>query len=384
LTHWLHQLREELTRRESAHLLRQLRPLDRCARVVHRHGRSLLNLAGNDYLALATHPHLIEAAAEAARRFGAGAGASRLVTGSLDVHHLLEQRLAEFKHAEAALLLPTGYMANLAVLTSLAAPGDLVCIDKLNHASLIDAAQFSGADVRVFPHRQLDKLKRLLERSTARRRLIVTDSVFSMDGDCADLPALCELRDRYEAVLIVDEAHGTGVLGTTGSGLAEEQGVSGAIDVTISTASKALGSLGGIVTARQVVIDTLINSARPFVYTTATTPIQAACISAALDVVRDEPERRVRLRMLASNLRRMLRESGWGVAEDITPIVPVIVGESSAALAMSQRLEDAGFLIPAIRPPTVAPGSARLRITLRCDLLDEDLERLVAALGKPA
>lgn len=367
-----------------------LRPLDRCARLVQRSasggisggGCVLINLAGNDYLGLASHPKLIKAVCDAAQQLGIGSGASRLVTGHLEIHQRVEQRFAAFKHAEAALLLPTGYMANLATLTGLVGQGDLIALDKLNHASLIDAGHATGATVRVYPHRNIDKLHRLLERhSDARRKLIVTDSVFSMDGDCADLPALCELRDRHGAILIVDEAHGTGVLGETGSGLAEQQGVAGDIDVTISTASKALGSLGGIVTGPQEVIETLINSARSFIYTTAVPPTTAAAIDAALDVVRDEPQRRLRLRTLSDRLRSGLRQRRWDVADDPTPIVPLVIGEAAAALALSTRLEEAGFLIPAIRPPTVAPGTSRLRITLRCDLTDEDIERLIETIG---
>ncbi len=386
MSHWLDQLRDEFALRDQVHLARRLVPVDRCARLVQRRGRTLINLAGNDYLALATHPHLAHAVADAAARLGTGAGASRLVTGHLAAHHQFESRFAAFKHAQAALLLPTGYMANLAVLTALAAPGDLICLDKLNHASLIDAAQASGAEVRVYPHLNLDKLARLLERSRAagsRRRFIVTDSVFSMDGDTADLPALCDLRDEYDAILIIDEAHATGVLGPTGAGLAEEQGVAHKIDITVSTASKALGSLGGLVTAPQIVIDTLVNHARSFIYTTAVPPTQIAAIDAALDVLTAEPERRVRLRILSSSLRTQLQQKGWQVPDGATPIIPLIVGDPASALRLADRLEDAGFLIPAIRPPTVAPGSARLRITLRCDLLDEDLARLVETLGSP-
>jgi 8-amino-7-oxononanoate synthase len=382
MTHWLNQLREDLRQRELLHLARRLDPIDRCQRLVHRGGRTLLNLAANDYLALASHPHLCEAVAAAAMRLGVGSGASRLVTGHLAVHREVELRFAAFKHAEAALLLPSGYMANLAVLTTLAAPGDLVCLDKLNHASLIDAAQASSAEVRVYPHNNVDKLARLLERGrAARRRFIVTDSVFSMDGDVADLPALCDLRDEHDAILILDEAHATGTLGPTGAGLAELCNLSHRVDIAVSTASKALGSLGGLVTGPQAVIDTLINHARPFIYTTAVPPTQAAAIAAALDVLAAEPHRRLRLSALSSLLRSILQKQGWPVPADPTPIVPLIIGDAAAALRLSHRLEEAGFLIPAIRPPTVPPNSARLRITLRCDLLDEDLHRLAAAIG---
>ena len=390
MSRWLDQLRTHLDQLQQQHLLRQLHPADRCARLVRRGGKTLLNLASNDYLGLTGHPHLVQAVIDAAKTYGVGAGASRLVTGHLDVHRHLERRFADFKHAPAALLFPTGYMANLAVLTALVGEDDLVCLDKLNHASLIDAAQAGPGLVRVFAHRHVQKLERLLERTSVRgrriaNRVIVADSVFSMDGDCADLPALCELRDRYDAVLVVDEAHATGVLGASGSGLAEHQQVADRIDVTVSTASKALGALGGIVTAPQAVIDTLINRARSFIYTTAAPPTQAAAIDAGLDVVRDEPERRQRLAELARRLRAMLADQGWSLpeAQPPTPIVPLVVGEAEQALALSRRLEEQGLLAPAIRPPAVAAGTARVRLTLRSDLADSDIDRIADAAGGP-
>jgi 8-amino-7-oxononanoate synthase len=197
----------------------------------------------------------------------------------------------------------------------------------------------------------------------------------------APLPDLCQLRDRHQAILLIDEAHGTGILGSHGSGLAEHQQVAGDIDVTISTASKALGSLGGIVTARPEVIDTLINTARPFIYTTAAPPTAVAAIEAALDIVRDEPQRRIALAALSTRLRTGLRKIGWDIPDDPTPIIPLIIGDAAAAIAISTRLTEAGFLIPAIRPPTVAPGTSRLRITLRCDVTVDDIDRLIIAVG---
>ena len=382
---WLDQLRSDLLHKQKASVLRSLHVGDRCARMVRRDGRQLINLASNDYLGLASHPRLVEAVAQAAQRWGVGAGSSRLVGGHLEIHERLEQRFAAFKHAQAALLTPTGYMANLAAITALAGEGDAIFLDKLCHASLIDAARMSGAEIRVFPHRNLDKLARLLDRyGAARRRLIVTDAVFSMDGDCADLPELCELRDRHEAILIVDEAHATGLLGATGSGLAEHQGVTGRVDVTISTAGKALGSLGGMITATRLVIDTIINSARSFLYTTAAPPTQAAAIDAALDVLRDEPDRRSHLTELSLWMRCRLRQAGWQIAEDSTPIIPLIVGDNAAALALASALQCAGYFAPAIRPPTVAPGVARVRLSLRSDLAKRDLEGLIEAIGSPA
>lgn len=384
---WLSQLNRDLARRRAGPLHRQLRALDRPGPIVQHDGRTLINLASNDYLGLTQHPRLRDAVIAAAQQFGVGAGASRLVAGHLEAHGELEARLAAFKHDPAALLTPTGYMANLAVLTTLADASDAIFLDKLNHASLIDAARASGAAVRTFPHGHVDKLHRLLGRYTdARRRWIVTDTVFSMDGDVADLPRLLELRDRHEAALLIDEAHATGVLGRTGAGLAEAQQVAGEIDVTVSTASKALGSLGGIITGHGLVIEALINHARPFIYTTAVPPTTVAAILAALDVLAEEPERRGRVLSMSERLRDALRGRGWPLEPGPTPptpIIPLIAGSPEAARDLADRLAEAGFFAPAIRTPTVPPGTDRVRISLRADLADDQLERLVEAVGRP-
>jgi 8-amino-7-oxononanoate synthase len=378
----------ELLELEEAHRLRQLRAAQPQGRTITVDDRQLLNLASNDYLGLSQHPKLIQAAVDATQRFGVGSGASRLVSGTQPLHELVEHRFAAFKHAEAALLLPTGYTANLAVLTTLAGADDLIVMDKLVHASLIDAARASEATVRTYPHLQLDRAEQLLNRHTMGRRFFVTDSVFSMDGDCADLPAMCELADRTQASLIIDEAHGTGILGEDGSGLSSSQGVAkrvytcGTGGVVISTASKALGSLGGLITADHPVIDLIINKARPFIYSTAVPPAQAAAIDAALDVIRDEPDRRERLASISSEINRELRKRGWPMQEQriVTPILPLIVGSDVDAIALAQSLLEKGFYAPAIRPPTVAPGQSRVRLSLRADLHESDVAQLLDAL----
>ncbi len=419
---WLDELHEDLIRLEGLHQRRQLvattrtmaadDPAQTTGRFIERHGQRLINFASNDYLALADHPHLKAAAIEATQQWGTGSGASRLVTGHLAIHAQVEAKFAAFKHAQAALICPTGYLANLAVLTTLAGPGDLICIDKLSHASLLDAARFSGATVRVYPHLNHDKLERLLSRSRAdvatghdevsadassgtkrtMRKFIVTDSIFSMDGDAADLPRLCDLAAKYDAILIVDEAHGTGLYGATGAGLGEAAGVSDRIDITISTASKALGGLGGIITAKQVVIDSLINHARSFIYTTAIPASQAAAIGAALEVIRDEPWRRERVLQLADRVRKELTRMQHGEIEKndanrcdveaplLSPIIAIITGSSKATLALSHHLASHGIHAPAIRPPTVALGSARVRLTLRADMTDDEVDQLLKAI----
>lgn len=418
MNRFLAQLRCELERLEAKSLLRRLQPVASTRRLVRIAGRDLINLTSNDYLGISQHRLLKAAAIKATEAFGTGATASRLAGGHLDLHAEVERRFAEFKHAEGALLLPTGYMANLAVLTALAGSGDLICLDKLNHASLIDAARASGAVVRCYPHLDTVKLERLLAHHArngtrrrgpsagrhrearlepdnrpppmpsagraerAPRRFIVTDSVFSMDGDVADLPALCELADRYEAILVVDDAHGTGVLGASGAGLCEQQGVSDRVGVVVSTASKALGGLGGIVTAARPIIQTLVNRAHPLIYTTAVPAAQAAVVAAALDIVRDEPWRRKQLETLARRLRHDLRALRWSLPPTAcpTPIVPLVVKSPQSALALAAHLRAHGLLAMAIRPPTVPPAGARVRLSLRADLEDSDLDQLIHAL----
>jgi 7-keto-8-aminopelargonate synthetase-like enzyme len=415
------QLAGALEARQQAGLKRALTPVAGSKPTLTIDGQPLINLASNDYLGLSQHPRLKAAAKEAIDTDGNGAGASRLITGSLDRHHAIEQQFARFKHAGAALLLPTGYMANLAAITALAGPGDRICLDKLNHASLIDAAKMSGAEVRTFPHRGYGKLERLLGRadndraatpgrktpqspspsddgeSRPQRTLILTDSVFSMDGDVADLPRLCDLAERHDACLIVDEAHATGVLGASGAGLCEAQGVVDRVDVVISTASKALGSLGGLVTAAPVVIETLINHARSAIYTTAVPPAMAGCLEAALSVLAAEPERRERLASLSQWVRGELAAMGWLADENGltvnakddhtlppaertgTPIIPLQVGDPHRAMALSRHLRDHGILAAPIRYPTVAPGTDRVRLSLRADLTDRQIQTLLWA-----
>lgn len=342
-----------------------------------------IDLASNDYLRLATHPHLIECVSEAASRWGVGSGSSRLVAGTLPIHAELEERFARFKRSESCLVLPTGYMANLGVLSSLPRPEDLLVLDKFCHASLIDGARLAtttGAILRTFPHRRLDRLRQLLaeHRDSFPRssRFIVTDSVFSMDGDCADLNELALLRDEFDAALILDEAHATGVLGERGEGL-DSRGVA---DVVISTASKALGSLGGLVTGPRNVIDWLVNSARTLIYTTAAAPTQAAAILAALDVIASEPERRQRLAGLSRQLREAIRALGIEVSLENTPIIPIVVGSEVRALALSQHLGQHRILAPAIRPPTVPRNGSRVRLSVHSELNAEEMEQIVRAL----
>lgn len=385
-------LQTDLDAMASAGLRRECRVFSGAGKWVEVSGcpRPLLHCASNDYLGLAIHPALRQAATEAVVRFGTGAGASRLITGTLPPHAAAETAFADFKHAEAALLLPTGFVANLAVLTTLAGEGDLIVQDKLNHASLIDAAKFSGATVRTFPHLGYDKAARLLaEAGNARRKFLVTDSVFSMDGDAADLRRCAELCVAHGATLVVDEAHGTGVFGASGAGVIEEMGLTDhpAVKegVVVSTVSKALGGLGGVVTGSRAVIETLVHKGRPFIYTTSVPPAQAAALAAAVAQVRSDAAPRLRLRHMAAQVRDALAARGWELPPSLlpTPIIPLVTGSAESALALADRLKGRGILALAVRPPTVAPGASRVRLTLRADFTDAEVAHILDAVGAP-
>lgn len=328
-------------------------------------GRVLLNFAGNDYLDLAGDQRLIEAA-RGALGDGAGARGSPLVCGRGPWHERLEQRLAAFEGTEAAILFPTGYAANVGAIAALVGPGDLVIGDRLNHASLVDGCRLSGARFRVYRHCDADALDRELgKHADVRRKLIVTDSVFSMDGDLAPLPQVWEVAQRYDAMLLIDEAHATGVWGAGGRGAAEYQSLHDERIVRVGTLSKALGVQGGFVVGSQTLIDWLWNSARTQMFSTALAPTLCAAACAALEIIEQEPQRRKRLLERCDAFRLMLQERGIDpVPESRGPIVPVVVGEAADAVRLGAALESRGFLVGAIRPPTVPRGTARLRISI--------------------
>jgi len=377
---WRQSILEQLADLSAHGLRRGLRRIDSAqGAYVTVAGRRLCCLCSNNYLGLANHPKVLAAVKAAIDRWGWGAGASPLVSGHMAPHAELEARIAAFKGTAAALVCSTGYQANLAALRALASHDDIVLIDKLNHASIIDAARGSGALLRVFPHRDYAKLERLLDGAAGcRRRIIVTDTLFSMDGDFADLPRLVELKRRFDAILIVDEAHATGIFGEHGRGLAEQMHVEDGIDLTVGTLSKALGGIGGFLAGPAEVIDLIVNTAGAFIYTTALPPAACAAASAALDLVEAEPSRRQRLLALAGELRDDLSAGlGLDLDENNSQIIPVIVGDAKEAVRLSQALEESGFLIPAIRPPTVPRGRSRLRISLSADHDKADLARLV-------
>ncbi|HDS15694.1 MAG TPA: 8-amino-7-oxononanoate synthase [Proteobacteria bacterium] len=340
-------------------------------------GRPVLLLCSNNYLALASHPRLKAGAQRATELDGASAGASRLISGTMRLHQELEEALAGFKKVPRALLFNSGYAANLALLTTFAEAGDVIFSDALNHASIVDGCRLSRARLAVYRHNDLDHLEELLRREGApcRRRLIVTDSVFSMDGDLADLPGIAELGRRYDALVMVDDAHATGVLGTRGRGSAEHFGLdSCALDLQMGTLGKALGSCGAYVAGAAPLIDYLINKARSFIYTTALPPAVLGASLAALEVLDEEPWRVTRLRELAAYLRRGLTTLGIVLRNDPTPIIPVPVGDPRRTMDLSNWFLERGVFIQGIRPPTVASGQSLLRVTVSADLEFSDLD----------
>jgi len=336
-------------------------------------GQELILLCSNNYLGLATDPRLAAAASVAAEQQGVGSGASRLLGGTGRLHQALEQRLAALKGCEDCVLFSSGYLANVGTLSALLQPGDTVLSDSLNHASIIDGCRLSGATIAVFPHRDVEAATQLAQR-TRGRLLIVSDSVFSMDGDVARLPELLNLAKRHDALLMVDEAHATGVLG---SGLVSHLGLRGQIPVVMGTCSKALGSLGGFVAGSKLLCDHLRQRARTFFFDTALPPPVLAATLAALDVIASEPERAERTRELAQRLYHGLRELGFEVLFPSAAIVAVIFGDSARALAAAAALRQAGVLAPAIRPPTVPEGSARIRLCTMATHRDEHIAHVL-------
>ena len=347
-------------------------------------GSDYVAFCSNDYLGLAADPRLAAAAREGIDRYGVGGGASHLILGHGTAHHELEEALAQFVRLPRALLFSTGYMANMGVVSALTGRGDAVFADKLNHASLNDAALVSRAAFKRYAHNDLEALARLLATTTARRRLVVTDAVFSMDGDIAPVAALLELCERHDAYLFIDDAHGFGVLGEAGRGTLEHFGITSDRIIYMATLGKAAGVAGAFVAGDETLIETLIQNARTYIYTTATPPLLAHALLASLQIIAQEEWRRERLRALIAQLRDGLAASPWQLMPSETPIQPLLAGGNDAALALSARLAATGLLVPAIRPPTVPQGTARLRISLSADHEAADVARLVAALVQPA
>ena len=380
-----HTLKPALEQRRAQSLYRKRKILDSAQSVrCELDGKPVLSFSSNDYLGLANHREVKLAFSEAAERFGVGSGAAHLVNGHSRLHHECEEKLAAFTGRERALLFSTGYMANLAVTAALVDRGDVIFQDKLNHASLIDAARSSLAKFRRYRHNEMEHLDAQLgDSAQLRRRLIMTDAVFSMDGDCAPLPELARLATQHDAWLMVDDAHGFGVLGESGAGLCElHQMDVEEVPILMATLGKAVGVSGAFIAGSEVLIETLIQSARSYIYTTASPPAIAAAVMRSIDLLDEESWRRDRLQDLIRYFCRGARQLDLEVMPSTTAIQPVVIGDNQRALSMSPQLLDEGIHVTAIRPPTVPAGSARLRVTLSAEHQFEDIDRLLDALSR--
>jgi 8-amino-7-oxononanoate synthase len=344
-------------------------------------GRPVLLLCSNNYLGLADHPRVREAAAEAAMRYGAGSGASRLISGNMTIHRRLEEQLAAFKGAETCLLFGSGFLANTGVVSALAREGDVVFSDALNHASIVDGCRLSQAETFVYDHCDVDHLEWGLRQAEGRGALIVTDGVFSMDGDVAPLAEIVELAQRYDARVMVDEAHGTGCVGPGGRGLVSALALEDEVDVVVGTLGKALGSYGAFVLCDKPMAKFLINTARTLIFSTALPPPAVAAAMAALDLLREQPRRIEKLQRNGRVLREALREAGMQVADGETPIVPLVVGDEQAAVAASERALERGIFAQAIRPPTVPAGTSRLRLAVMASHTKSELREAAGVLA---
>jgi glycine C-acetyltransferase len=381
----LEYLREELARLEEQGLLLRPRTLEgrQLARARYD-GREVVNLASNNYLGLAAHPRMNEAASRAAAEYGAGTGAVRTIAGQMTMHRELEQRFAAFKGAEDALMFQSGFTANSGTVAAVLGKEDVIVSDELNHASIIDGARLSRAAIKVYPHRDAAAADRLLEETAGegRRQLLITDGVFSMDGDIAPLPDLVEVAERRGAIMMVDDAHATGVLGQGGRGSVDHFGLHGRVDIQVGTLSKAIGALGGFIAGPSVLIRWLVNRGRPYLFSTSAPPAVVAACTTALDILGDEPDRLERLWSNTRAFKKELHALGLDTGDSETPITPVMAGGETTAQELSKGLWDEGVFAPAIVYPTVPRGKARVRTIVTADHRPEDLEQAIRAFGR--
>ncbi|MFT5425253.1 MAG: 8-amino-7-oxononanoate synthase [Gammaproteobacteria bacterium] len=374
----------KLKARKEDNLFRNRQTIDsRQGAAVKIKGRCLINFCSNDYLGLSNHPEIVSAFKAGADEYGVGSSASPMVSGRFDIHQQLEEKLAKKTGREAALIFPSGYMANLAVATSFAGRSDAVFLDRLAHASLVDAARLSAAKLHRYKHVDTAALSLALEKSTAKTKLVLTDTVFSMDGDIAPVRKIAEVCKQNHAVLVVDDAHGFGVLGKMGGGLLEEDNIQpDQAPVLVATFGKALGTAGAFVAADKLIIETLVQFGRSYIYTTAQPPALASATLAALEVLEKEPWRRQKLHELVKRFKLGAEALGLDLLPSDTAIQPLSIGSSENAIRISENLRKAGFLISAIRPPTVPEGTARLRITLTAAHTEDQIDRLLDSLGR--
>jgi glycine C-acetyltransferase len=378
----LDHLRDELSALREQGLLLHPRTLEGATGARSRFdGRDVINLASNNYLGLANHPRVNDAASKAALVFGAGTGAVRTIAGTMTMHHDLERRFAAFKHADEALMFQSGFTANAGTVAAILSKEDVIVSDQLNHASIIDGARLSRAEIKVFPHKDVDAADALLEETArpGRRQLLITDGVFSMDGDIAPLPGLVEIAEKHGAIMMIDDAHASGVLGAGGAGTVDHFGLHGRVDIQVGTLSKAIGVLGGFIAGPHHLIEWLQNRGRPFLFSTSAPPaVVAACI-AALDVMQDEPDRLARLWSNTAMFKDGLHALGFDTGASETPITPVITGDEEKTQTLGRRLFDEGVFCPAIVFPTVARGRARVRTIVTADHTEDDLREALEA-----
>jgi 8-amino-7-oxononanoate synthase len=379
----------ELADLEERHLLRRRRAV-RILDAIHLEidGKRFVNFAANNYLGMTHHPNVLQTAQDAMRTHGFGGGAAPLVTGYTDLHAAAEEGIARWKGTEDAVLLPSGFQANHAAVGAIVAVAESggkrvrFLLDKLVHASLIDAVRATGRSFRVFPHNGIAKLQRLLEDADpAEIQVVATESIFSMEGDAADLPALAALKHQRPFILLLDEAHGSGVYGPNGAGYAAELGLRGAVDVSVITLSKALGAVGGAICGSRQFCEAVVNFGRAYLFSTSLPAMVPAAVMASIRILHDEPARQARLRELSARVRRRLTDTKLNIPKGDSPIIPILCGSEQGALAAANALREQGLLVVAIRPPTVPRGTSRLRVTLSCEHTDEEIEKLVAALA---
>ena len=364
---------ESLKERREFFYLRQFDPP--ASPRVEMSGKSLIMLGSNNYLGLATHPRVVEATVSAVKEYGTGACSSRVLTGTTSLHDRLERRLAEFKGAESAVVFSTGFMTMMGTVSALTAEGDVVLSDELNHASIVEGCRLTGAEVVVYKHNDMSDLEeKLAACAPGRDKLIVTDGVFSMKGTVADLPGVKRLAERYGARIMVDDAHGTGVLGATGRGTLEHFDMEGEVDLVCGTFSKSLGTIGGFTAADADVVTFLKLRSRPFIFSASPPPASMATVLACLNVIEEEPELLARLRANTDTMKRGLAEAGFRLEETVTPIIPVLIGEDEKTFRMAGELEDEGVVVNPIVSPAVPKGASLIRVSVMASLSDEDIE----------
>lgn len=346
-------------------------------------GKRVLQMSSNNYLGLTQHPSLKKAASEAIEKYGVGAGSVRTITGTLDIHDELERRLAEFKGTEATLVFQSGFTTNQGVLASILGPDDIVISDELNHASIIDGIRLTKCTKKIYAHKDMNQLEDVLKKSGEyRQRIVVTDGVFSMDGDIAPLPEIVELAERYDALVYVDDAHASGVLGKHGKGSTDHFGLHGRVHIQVGTLSKAIGAVGGYVATSQVLKEYLTNIARPFLFSTSLPPSVAATCMAAIEVLKNEPELTERLWTNANSFRHSLKQAGFDTGGSETPIIPIIVGDPAETNRFSRRLMEEGVSAQGIVYPTVAMDKGRVRLIVTAQHSEKDLAFALDALTK--